>query len=187
MVQKLTKTKYYYLKSFLDFTQNEKHLAEISKELGEPHPTVRRHLNEFESKGFIKKSNKGRLTFYKLNKENPLILDLLVLVEKENLLNKLSKNLILNEVVNYLHEKNVSKEILIFGSACNDIKKANDLDLLVVGGMNLLFKELENKINKKIHLLNVKSLKEIKDSLKIEIKKNHLLVEGSESLLKWLI
>jgi len=31
MVQKLTKTKYYYLKSFLDFTKEEKHLAEISK------------------------------------------------------------------------------------------------------------------------------------------------------------
>lgn len=187
MVQKLTKTKYTYLKPFLDFSNQGKHLSEISKILGEPHPTIRRHLNNFEIQNILKKINKGRLTIYSLNKENPLLIDYLVLAEKDFLLRKTSKNLILKEIVSFLHSNFKGKKILIFGSACEDTKKANDIDILIVGNTKNSFSDLENLINKKIHLVNVQSLEKINNALKTEIKKKHLFIEGTEDFIKWLI
>ena len=74
MVQKLTKTKYTYLKPFLNFSDSGKHLSEISRILQEPHSTIRRYLNDFVKQNILKKINKGKLTIYSLNKENPLVI-----------------------------------------------------------------------------------------------------------------
>lgn len=187
MVKKITKTKYSYLEPFLDFTKNEIHLSEISKRIKEPHPTTRIYLNYFEKMGFLKKSHKGKLTLYSLNKENPLIIDLISLAEKDLLFRKIASDLILKEIVSFLHDNLTNKQILLFGSARTDTKAANDIDVLIIGKTRLSFNKLENKINKKIHLINVFSLSKINESLKEEIRKKHLLLEGTESLIKWLI
>jgi len=163
----------------------EKHLAEMSKQLHMPHTTVRKHLTIFEKMGLLEKRKKGRQTFYKL-KHIPLLIDYLTIIEKEKLIEKCKKDLVLKEIIEFLHGFN--NKMVIFGSAVESIKEARDIDLLVVGNFGRKDVEnLEKRLNVRFHIVNVKSLKEVNEALKEEIKKRHFIVQGSEELVKWLI
>ena len=168
------------------FKQEWTHLAEISRELKMPHPTARIYLNDFEKEGVVIKQIKGRLTLYKLNYSNPLIIDYLILVEKYKLIKKCSKEILLKEIVSFLHRLN--NLTIIFGSASVNLKNANDLDLIIIDGFDKYnFKEFEKKHGVKFHLINLKKLEEITPSLKEEIKKKHLIVQDSEKIIKWML
>ncbi|MFW5846579.1 MAG: hypothetical protein ACOCUU_00325 [Nanoarchaeota archaeon] len=181
MVKKVTK--WTFLEPFLR-TSEELHLLDISRQLRENHATVRNYLNDFEKIGILEKRNKGRLTLYRLIKENPLIIDYLCLAEKDKLIRKTKDNNILKELVSLLH-KETNKPTIIFGSAVEDLKKANDIDILTTG--NLDEEELEKIIRRKIHLVKISSLNKVTDSLKNEILKKHLIINSSEEVLKWLV
>ena len=93
--------------------------------------------------------------------------------------------MVLKEIVEYLHS--FDNPIILFGSAVDSVKEARDVDILVVGRFNLeKVKLIERRLNLKFHVINVK-LKEINETLKKEIMKKHLIVQGSEELIKWLI
>jgi len=186
MVKKLTM--WSFLEPFL-YSQEYLHLADISKRLVKPHTTVRQYLNYFEKQGILIKIMKGRLTLYKLNFNNPLILQYIFLIEKETLLNKCERSLILRELVSFLTGNlNENNKALIFGSAAENLKKANDIDLLIIGNINFQnkVKDFENNFNVKIHLINVEDLKKITNTLKQEIKKKHLIIKGTEEIIRWL-
>lgn len=70
-----------FLEPFLS-TKEWMHLAEISKKLNIKHTTVRTNLNIFEKKGLLKKTHKGRLTLFKLNMNNMLLISYLSLAKK---------------------------------------------------------------------------------------------------------
>ena len=161
------------------------HLAEISRRLKKPHTTVRKQLSVFEKIGLVSKEKKGRQTFYKL-KKIPLFVDYLTIVEKERVIKRCREEILLKEVVDYLHKFN--NQILIFGSVVKSLRKAKDVDLLVVEKFKKeKIRILEKKLNLKFHLINVKKLNEIGETLKKEIIKKHLLIQGSEELIRWLI
>ncbi len=168
------------------FKQEWTHLAEISRELKMPHPTARIYLNEFEKEGVVVKQSKGKMTLYKLNYSNPLILDFIILVEKMRLINKCSKEVLLKEIVSFLH--NLNNPAIIFGSASINLKSANDIDLIIIGDFDKHdFKEFEKKHDIKFHLINLKKLEEISPTLKEEIKKKHLIIQDSEKIIKWIL
>jgi len=168
------------------FKQEWIHLSEISRELKMPHPTARIHLNSLEKEGVVIKQIKGRLTLYKLNYNNPLIIDYIILIEKNILIKKSSKDVILKEIISFLHKS--SNSIIIFGSATNDLKKAEDIDIIIIGNFDKTkFKEFEKKHNLKFHLINLKKLEDINSSLKEEIKKKHLIIQDSEKIIKWML
>jgi len=183
MVNNLTMS---VLEPFLNRPDEQLHLADISRQLKEPHPTVRLHLNALEKKGILKKSYKGRLTLYSLNLDNPLIAQYIIIAEKNNLIRKSENNLILKELISFL--QNISgKEMIIFGSAAQTFNKANDVDLLVTGKTDEnKIKRFSEKYNKPIHLINVKSLRKVSETLKKEITKKHLVIKGSENITRWL-
>ncbi len=161
------------------------HLAEISRKLKSPHTTVRKQLAVFEKIGLISKEKKGRQTFYKL-KHNPLLIDYLTIIEKEKLIKRCREELLLKEIVSYLHK--FDNPILIFGSATHSLKKARDVDMLVVGKLKKSeLVVLEKKLNLKFHIIHVENLKQVNETLKKEIINKHLIVQGSEELIKWLI
>ena len=139
------------------------HLADISRRLRIPHPTLRKYLNDFEKIGIVIKQFKGGLTMYKLNYTNPLIEDYIQLIEKERLIDKCQKELLLREIISFTHENVGDKKLLIFGSATKDIKKANDIDLLALGDMDIKekLKLLEKKLNINFHVINIKKIDEI--------------------------
>ncbi len=175
-----------YLEPFL-LTREPLHLADISQRLKRPHPTVRQYLHLFEQDGILTKTIKGRLTLYALNRSSPLLIDTLVLGEKERLLRVCKKNLLLGELNSFLHQSlSENHKALIFGSSVSDFKKAHDVDLLVVG-KQISVAVFENKFNIKIHLIHVNALSTVTDPLREEIRKRHLLIQGSEELLTWLL
>jgi DNA-binding transcriptional ArsR family regulator len=168
------------------FKQEWMHLAEISRELKMPHPTARIYLNNLEKEGVVVKQSKGKMTLYKLNYNNPLITDYIVLVEKNRLINKCSKEILLKEIVSFLH--NLNNLIIIFGSASIDLKNANDIDLIIINDFEKpSFKEFEKKHDIKFHLINLKRLEDINSSLKEEIKNKHLIINNSEKIIKWML
>ena len=168
------------------FKQEWTHLAEISRELKMPHPTARIYLNNFEKEGVVIKQIKGRLALYKLNYSNPLIIDYIILVEKNKLIRRCSKEILLKEIVSFLHDSD--NPTIIFGSASVNLKNANDIDLIIIGDFNKPgFKEFEKKHDIKFHLIDLKKLEEIIPSLKEEIKKKHLIVQDSEEIVKWML
>ncbi len=162
-----------------------KHLADISRELKKPHTTVRKQLNIFEKLGILTKNVIGRQTFYKI-KNHQLIIDYLTIVEKERLVKRCKQYLILKELVEFIHSK-FNNDVLIFGSAVY-LTNPNDIDILIIGNFPKNdMKNIKKKLNIHLHIINVKQLSQINKSLKEEIKKFHLMVQGSERLIKWLI
>lgn len=165
------------------------HLADLSRQLKIPHATLRQYLNYFEKEGILVKQIKGRLTMYKFNYSNSLITDYLQIIEKEKLIEKCQKSLLLKEIVSFIHENLHDESVLIFGSASQDIKKANDIDLLIVGKNNYKekLKLLEKKLNIETHIINVNNFNEINIGLKNEIINKHLLINENEEFIRWML
>lgn len=161
------------------------HLAEISKKLKKSHTTVRKQLATFEKIGLVEKKKRGRQTFYKIRAIS-LLIDYLTIIEKERLVERCEEELLFKEIVDFIHKFN--NPTLIFGSAVDSLKKARDIDFLVVGKFKRgELKELEDRLNLKFHVINVRNLNEVNKTLKEEIRKKHLIIQGSEKLIKWLI
>jgi len=166
-------------------TREKLHLLDISRKLKQNHTTVRKYLNYFEEKGILKKGYQGKLTLYWLNKDADRLIDILTIAEKENLLLKTQENLKLNELVNKL-QKLTEKTVLIFGSSVENFLNANDIDILTTDN-SLDLSNIEKNLNIKIHLLKINSLKSIKESLRVEIIKKHLIINNTENIVKWLL
>ncbi len=163
------------------------HLSEIARKLKIHHTTLRKYLNLFEKNGILIKKYQGRLTMYKLNYDNPLIIDFILLAEKEILTKKYHNDLMLKEIISFIHN-NSFKTALMFGSGVENTKKANDIDLIVIKDFNAnLFKDFEKKFNLSFHIINVKSLDDINKGLKEEIKNKHLIIDGSEDVIRWML
>jgi len=185
MVNKITK--WLYLEP-LTYSQDYLHLEEISKKLKKNHSVVRQYLNFFEKQGIVTKKIKGRLTLYGLNLENPFFIDHIILIEIEKLIRKSQQDLIIREIAQFLKNRFPNSKIIIFGSSVRDSKKSKDIDILITGDVDKeKIKEIEKKINKKFHIINPENLKDIKDALKTEVKKNHLIIQGTEEVVKWLV
>ncbi|MBW2981888.1 hypothetical protein KY343_03340 [Candidatus Woesearchaeota archaeon] len=187
MVKKLTILK--VLEPFLCKPKESLHLAEISREINEPHPTARQWLNKLEREGVLRKQFKGRLTMYSLNLDNYNIMDYLIIAEKNKLITLCSKEPRLKEFtffINSSFEENT--KALIFGSSIDSVKKAEDIDLLIIGkaGENKI-KDFAKRINKEIHIIKVSRLDKISKSLKEEIIKKHVIIKGSEDIIRWIL
>ena len=61
--------------------------------------------------------------------------------------------------------------------------------MLITGKIefNEKLKELEDKLNVEIHLINTKDLNSITPTLKREIFTKHLIVQGCEEIIIWLL
>lgn len=165
------------------------HLAEISKKLNKNHSVTRQYLNFFEKQGLLIKKIKGRLTMYKINPDFPLIVDYISLTEKEKLIKKCQRSLLMREIVNFLNNTlDENNKVLIFGSSVDDSKEPNDIDILITGKFNEdRIDQFEKKFNIKFHIIKVKNLKSVNESLRKEIIKKHLIIQGVENAVRWLI
>lgn len=184
MVNKLTITN--LLEPFLSNLNKQLHLAKISKDVNQPHPTVRLGLNYLETIGILKKQFTGRLTLYGLNLDHQNLLDYLVMAEKNRLIARCEQSMIIKEIVGYIHNSPIDIA-LFFGSAVDNASVPSDFDILVVRQESGGLKKLEDRLNIVLHIITLKSLDDISESLKNEISKKHLLVNGSEKVLRWLL
>lgn len=185
MVKKLTIVD--VLLPFLSRPDEPIHLADISRELRSPHPTVRLHLRVLENDGLVKKKTKGRLTLFSLNFNISLLIDYLIITEKSRLISCCEKNVVLKEFISFLHHEFSDVAIVLFGSSVNSFRRANDIDLLVIGPADTKkITAFSKKMNKPAHIVHVRRKSEITSTLKKEIIKKHLIVSGSELIVRWM-
>ena len=178
------------LEPFLNEPFDKLHLADISRQINQPHPTVRQHLNHLEQQGILTKEIKGRNTLYCLNLDNPLIFHYLSMSECNRLITVSESNLVFKEIVSFFKDHTDEKDyVIVFGSSVIDFKKSNDLDILVIGDISYQdeINKLENKLNKKLHVLNVNSFEDVSSALKKEILAKHLIMQGMDGVLRWLL
>ncbi|MBN2458773.1 helix-turn-helix transcriptional regulator [Candidatus Woesearchaeota archaeon] len=177
------------LQAFLAKPKEKLHLADISRKIKVPHPTARQWLNKLEKAGVLLKEHKGRLTLYSLKMEGPNIIDYLAIAEKQELIKKCNESLIIKELASELHKSlPENTKAIIFGSAAESPAKAQDIDLLVTGTADeKAIRALGKKLNKEIHLIAVKSLSQVTKALKEEIIKKHIIIRGTEDILRWMI
>ena len=155
MVKKITILK--ALEPFLTKPEEKLHLASVSKEIKEPHPTVRLWLNELEKRGILKKQHQGRLTLYCLNDQSPNIVEFLVMAEKGKLTEKCEKWPLLGELVYFMHRNmDEDSKMLIFGSSADSFASANDLDILIVGKSDFMLTSFAKRLGYDTHIINVK-------------------------------
>ena len=175
------------LEPFLSRPLEKLHLAQISRELQVPHPTVRLWLRELHKKGILRQERKGRLTLYSLNVDHPLLIDYLVLAEKHRVIAACERWPVLGEFIASL-QRTLHAKALVFGSAAVDFGAANDIDVLLVGKEDSkMLKAYAQKLGKDAHLIQVKGLHKVFAALRVEIIKKHLLVRGSEDFVRWMI
>jgi len=177
------------LEPFLESPDEKLHLSDIARKIKAPHPTARLWLNQLEKKGVLKKEYKGRLTLYSLKKDLPCLIDYLVMAEKKKLIRKCEESLILKELANYLQQSlPENTKALIFGSAAQNPAKAEDIDLLIRGECDEKdIMRVSKKLGREIHLISTKSLSQVTSALKQEIIGKHLIIKGSEDILRWII
>lgn len=84
-------------------------------------------------------------------------------------------------------QKTNNQNLIIFGSTVENINKAEDLDIIIIKGNNINFDFIEKKLNKKVHAISINNFDEINLSLKEEIRKKHLIINGTEEVVKWLL
>ena len=175
------------LEPFLSRPNESIHQAELAKLTNTKHTTLRLWLNELESSGVIKKDIKGKMVFYSINLQNPTSINHIIIAEKIKLIKKCESSLLLKELVDNLIKK-IEGDILIFGSAAISFKEANDIDLLIIGKFNKTdIEQISDKINKKIHVINLKNIMDVSQTLKTEIIKKHLLIKNSEKFIGWFL
>ncbi|MBI2142832.1 hypothetical protein HYU20_00635 [Candidatus Woesearchaeota archaeon] len=150
---------------------------------------MRQHLNFLEQKGVLRKGVKGRLTIYSLNLGNRNIIDYLVIAEKNRLLKRCGQEPLLKELVGFLRTLlNENNKALIFGSATESLKKANDVDVLITGKFDSQkLEKFAERFNIKTHAINVKALSNVSEALRLEITSKHLIISGSEEVIRWLL
>ena len=187
MVKKLTILK--ALEPFLSQPKESLHLAYLAKELKEPHPTVRLWLRWLEKAGVLKKQVKGRLSLYALNHKHQNIIDYVAIAEKNRVIQKCEKELLLREVIGFMRDNiEENTKAILFGSAMESTQKANDIDLLLTGKIDKeKVKAFSKKINKELHVISVKDLQSVSPALRSEIIKKHLIINGSEEIVRWLL
>ncbi|MCD6215486.1 MAG: nucleotidyltransferase domain-containing protein [Candidatus Aenigmarchaeota archaeon] len=154
--------------------------SELSRKSKIPQQSVSRYLNQLAKLNLINYTKKGRnkLFYFDLEKQTTKIM--LNLIENQKALSfqlKLKEiAVIINEILNF------SESLIVFGSyASGSFSKDSDIDIVIIGKHN---KKQIKKIKQKqiieinehyISYVDFSKLLKSKNSLAIEIMKNHVL------------
>ncbi|MFH1456206.1 MAG: nucleotidyltransferase domain-containing protein [archaeon] len=159
----------------------------MANELKKPHQSLKPYLVDLIKKKVLIRNRRKNIVEFELNFKNKIIYDYLVMAEKQKTLDFLEKEILLNilfEKLSYYFNKNI---FIIFGSAVKNIKTASDIDLLVIGSSNVKEKieDFENIYNKKVHLMQIKNLKQMSLIFTKELYKKHLILNNTETIIRF--
>jgi len=157
--------------------REEYHTRELVRRLGIGLGSASEYLRMLEKEELVMKSERGKLSIYRANMENPLLRELKVVFTLMEI----------DEMVKDL--MNFSEKIILFGSCANgeDIKES-DIDLLILSEnkkqVNELIDEHQRKISRKISpiIVNDTEFRTLRDEDKpfySQIKKGMLIYEVS--------
>ena len=185
MVKKITKTKIVML--FVNDYSKKYYLKELADLLKKPHQTIKPYLKELVKEGIFIEMQRKNIIEYSLNFKSKQIYDYLVIAEKEKLIKRLKKDVLLKVLFEKLSNFFINNTFLIFGSSTEKTKKESDIDLLVIGKSNInkIINEFEEVYNKKIHNVQVTNLNKLNNTLIKEIYKKHLTFNNTEQIVRF--
>lgn len=185
MVNKLTESK--LIELFLSDYSKRVYLREAAKLINKPHQTIKPYLTSLVKKGILIETRHGSLLEYSLNFKDKSVYDYMTISEKEKTQYFLNSNILLKllyEKLNPFFKKNT---FILFGSVIKQSKTYNDVDILQVGSQSLKkeIAEIEEVYSKKIHLIQIHSLKGLSEALLKEIYKNHIIFNNTEEIINY--
>lgn len=168
---------------FLYHPERAYYIAEVAKTVKTSSGTAQRELEKLVDSGFLNKEKKANLTYFNLNAENPLLVDIKSIVAKTIGLERL--------LADELTKIKRIKFAFLFGSYVKgDFKADSDIDLYAIGDIDenefyKVIKKAESKIAREINY-HLSSLEEFKKNLEKsffhkEILKNYQLIIGNEN------
>tara|TARA_Y100000310_G_scaffold78020_1_gene74608 strand:- start:16522 stop:17172 length:651 start_codon:yes stop_codon:yes gene_type:complete len=194
MVDKATNSKLEILGLYRSNYTLQFHVREIAKLLKKNHVTLLPHLKALEEDKVLVPKKMGKNKVYSLNLSNILTRDFLSLAEKYHTITYLQKNYLIKKLVGELIHFEGS--LILFGSyAKKTEKKDSDIDLFHIGDIKPtqitkiknIGKTYGKVINiKKASLKHFESSLRMKDSLVIEVLKNHILLQEQEVFINIL-
>lgn len=157
--------------------REEYHTREIVRQLKISLGSASRSLNLLEKEELIKKEEKGKLSMYKANMENPILHELKIvftLIEIEDIIKDI---------------KNISSQIILFGScSTGEDTQESDIDLFILSDANKKVNKIinihQNEIERKIspvifNDMELRTLKQKDKPFYSTIKKGRILYETS--------
>jgi len=159
-------------------------LADIEREVNVPHQTLKKYADLLVKNGILIEEKKPRNVLYRINHENPMVLNYLSTSEKIVLEQMIEKTTLLKRLYELLSPHMIKTNFLIFGSSAKG-RIGEDIDLLAVGKDDIKdsLSSFEGAYGKKIHLLDVPNLT-LQKTLFKEIMKDHLILNGFDSFIK---
>jgi len=168
-----SKTRVRMLELFLFFPEKNFYLREIARLVKENTNSVRLELKNLEKTGLIKKSKKGNMIFYEINKKSPIYEPLKIIFMRTESLGKFLEKSLKNKNIKYA---------LVYGSfASGKETEDSDIDLLIVGSIKQSdivddISRFERKMLREVNYV-LWTEKEFKKRIK---EKNHLIVDIAE-------
>lgn len=173
---------YTYLGLFLEDISKSVSLSEFARHFKKPHQTIKTHLKNLVDEKILIMDKRERFLFYRLNTDNPLTYEYIIMCEKERMIIFL-KNELFNRL--YLALVPFNSPMLVFGSAVVD-SKYGDIDLLVLSkndAIRNVVKRFSLTYSVKIHLL-LTSEKDLTRTFIKELQKKHIILNGHEYFVK---
>ena len=159
-------------------------LADMERELGVSHQTLRKYADSLVKNGILLEEQKPRNVLYSLSRENPMVLNYLSAAEKIVLEEALERSTLLKRLYEMLSPHMAETSFLVFGSSAAG-KTGEDIDLLALGRRSV--KETASKFGKtygkKIHLVSARDFP-AGGALSREIMKKHLILNGFDAFIK---
>lgn len=182
MVEKITNNS--VLQLFLFDYGRRLYLREMGKLLGRPHQTLMPHLKGLKAKSVLLESNRGKITEFRLNWNNPLLTFYLAEAELSRTIACLEQSALLRLLAERLKPSFATHTFVIFGSAAVQTGAARDIDLLVVGqGKVKALDDFEVIYSKKLHTVQVGEIAGISKALQVEVFKKHLLLNNVQEVV----
>lgn len=185
MVKKITKNRIVSL--FLSNYSQRYYLEELASLLKKPHQTIKPYIKKLVKEGILIENKRKKIVEYRLNFQDKKVYDYLIITEKERLIEKLGQDIYLKGLFEKLSMFLNKNTFIIFGSAVDKIQKTSDIDLLVLGRLNISkeIRDFEEIYNRKIHKIQVTSLEKLSLTLIKEIYKKHLIFNNTEQIIRF--
>ena len=185
MVRKITKTK--IIAQYTNDYDRKYYLRELGALLKKPHQTIKPYIKELVKERVLNREARKKITEYGLNFKNKGVYDYLVIAEKEILMEKIEEETLLKILYERLSIYFTNNAFIIFGSSVNKIEKGPDIDLLIVGRINVnkVINEFQEVYNKKIHKIQISNFNKLSSTLIKEIYKKHLILNNTEQVVRF--
>ena len=166
------------LKIFFEEPSKEFNVREVARILKVSPATASKELKELAKRNFLKERKERIFILYKANLESDDYRDLKLYYN----IRKLKKS----GLIDALNRFYLKPTIVLFGSASRGMDtETSDFDLLIISEKtdNFDTKKIEEKINRKLQLMAVRSIKELKSEYLINSALNGIVIQGN---VKWI-